>query len=464
MSDESQRPAGARLSRLWRAADKSGVPLRTIVVAVLVVAFFYLAGKLIYRLRDVLLLILVAGFVALILNPLVLVLQRYVVRRRGIAVLIVTLLALAVFIGLAFMFGSPLVNGITHFADELPSYVASAEHGKGWYGHLVSKYHVQQWVSKNAPKLVSYAEGLSKPALSIGKGVLTLLIELFTIFVTVLLLLLEGPRLRRGVLGLLAPGTSAEVSAVSSEVNKAVVGYMLGNFLTSIIAGVVVFVTLLSVGVPFPQLWALWVALVDFLPMIGGALAGIPVVLFATVHSFAAGIVTLVVFLVYTQIENHLLNPVVMSKTVRISPLLVLLSVLVGASIGSWIGGIFGGFVAALLSIPAAGALQVIVREAWRLSGPPLRVPSDDELQPQAGDQLELAAGGAAVPPAADPPGPSQSPSPEGDPSPAAPSGDSSGDALVDGQSLPAAGVRVAAPDPVGQRVAAERTSLNHPK
>jgi predicted PurR-regulated permease PerM len=104
--------------------------------------------------------------------------------------------------------------------------------------------------------------------------------------------------------------------------------------------------------------------------MIGGALAGIPTVLFAwAANGLTAGIVTLIVFLVYTQFENHVLNPVVMSKTVRISPLLVLIAVLVGASIGSWVGGLFGGFVAALLAIPVAGALQVIVLELWRLSG-----------------------------------------------------------------------------------------------
>ena len=85
--------------------------------------------------------------------------------------------------------------------------------------------------------------------------------------------------------------------------------------------------------------------------------------LFASTHSLTAGIVTLVVFLVYTQIENHVLNPIVMSRTVRVNPLLVLVSILVGASIGSWIGGIFGGFVAALLAIPCAGAIQVLVRE-----------------------------------------------------------------------------------------------------
>jgi predicted PurR-regulated permease PerM len=370
------------MARLWRAADKSGVPLRTILTVVLVVGACYLGAKLVYRLRDVVLILLVAGFVALILNPLVLLLQNNGLRRRGFAVTIVTLLALVVFVGLALAFGYPLVNGITHLADRLPSYVASATHGKGWIGHLVVKYHVQHWVSQNAPKLVSFGQGLSKPALSVGKGALSLLIELFTIFVLVLLLLLEGPKLRRGVTSLMSSDQAREVSRVASEVNRAVVGYMLGNFMTSVICGVVVFVTLMTVHVPFPGLWALWVALVDFLPLIGGALAGIPTVLFAFGQSIPAGVITLIVFLVYTQFENHVLNPIVMSKTVRISPLLVLISVLVGASIGSWIGGLFGGFVAALLSIPAAGALQVVVREAWRMSGP----------SPQAQPEVESAA------------------------------------------------------------------------
>jgi predicted PurR-regulated permease PerM len=180
------------------------------------------------------------------------------------------------------------------------------------------------------------------------------------------------------------------VQAVASAVNRSVVGYMLGNFLTSIICGIVVLVDLAVLGVPFPLLWALWVALVDFLPMIGGALAGIPVVLFALfANGLTAGIITLVVFVVYTQLENHILNPVIMSKTVRISPLLVLVAVLVAASLGDWIGGLFGGFVAALLAIPVAGAFQVIVREAWRLTAP------SSEARAEESDMIE--AGGAAV-------------------------------------------------------------------
>jgi AI-2E family transporter len=93
-----------------------------------------------------------------------------------------------------------------------------------------------------------------------------------------------------------------------------------------------------------PLLWALWVALVDFLPMVGDALAGIPTVLFALSQSLTAGIVTAAAFIAYQQLENHVLNPVVMSRTVNVNPLLVLLSLLVGTSIGDWIGGPFRQF------------------------------------------------------------------------------------------------------------------------
>jgi predicted PurR-regulated permease PerM len=364
-------PSQTRRARLWRSTESQGIPLRAILVTVAVVVVTYMAGKLLYRLRDVVLLLAVSGFVALLLNPLVVYLQRWKVPRRGFAVAIVTFWAVLVFIGLAIAFGYPLINGLTNLADRLPSYVYQAEHGRGWIGQLIRRYHLPTWVQHNSAKIASFAQSLGKPALALGKGAVSLLIALGTIFFLVLLLLLEGPRMRAWILANMNSERAARVTRVSAQVNRAVTGYMAGNLLTSLIAGVVVFVTLLVLGVPFPFLWALWVALVDFLPMIGGALAGIPTVLFATTHSLTAGIVTLIVFLAYTQFENHVLNPVVMSKTVQINPLLVLVSILVAASIGSWIGGLFGGFVAALLAIPAAGAGQVIVSELWRDTAPP---------------------------------------------------------------------------------------------
>ena len=148
---------------------------------------------------------------------------------------------------------------------------ASAQHGRGWIGHLVAKYHIQSWVQRNTPKLVGYAQSLSKPALALGKGAVSLMIELFAIFVLVLLLLLEGPKMWNWTLGQMTPGRRATVTRIAADVSQKVTGYMVGNLLTSLTAGTVVFVTLLILGVPFPLLWGLWVALVDFLPMIGGA-------------------------------------------------------------------------------------------------------------------------------------------------------------------------------------------------
>jgi predicted PurR-regulated permease PerM len=121
--------------------------------------------------------------------------------------------------------------------------------------------------------------------------------------------------------------------------------------------------------------------------MIGGALAGIPTVIFAAFHSLSAGIATLVVFLVYTQVENHILNPVIMSRTVKINPLLVLVAVLVGAELGNLVGGLFGGFVAALLAIPVGGAIQVLVRELWQATATNTPAPSGEgEGDGQAGE------------------------------------------------------------------------------
>jgi predicted PurR-regulated permease PerM len=379
-----EQPPRGRLARLFAAADRRHVPLPTILVTVGVVVATYLAGKLIYVLRIIVLLVLVAGFVAMLLNPVVAKVQQRI-PGRGLAVMIVTLWAALVFIGLAGAFGVPMVNGITHLADRLPGYIASAQHGGGWIGHLAARYHLQDWVRRNSPKLIGYAQSLSKPALTVGKGAVSVIIELFTLFILVLLLLLEGPKMWNWTLGQMSPGHKATVARIAADVSHKATGYMFGNLLTSLIAGTVVFVTLLILRVPFPLLWGLWVALVDFLPMIGGALAGIPTVLFAFIsQGLTAGIVTAVVFAVYTQIENHVLNPVVMSKTVRINPLLVFIAVLVGATLGTLIGGIFGAFVAALLAIPTAGALQVLVKEIWQATAPdqprdsPAPAPADE--------------------------------------------------------------------------------------
>ena len=120
---------------------------------------------------------------------------------------------------------------------------------------------------------------------------------------------------------------------------------MLGNGATSVIAGIIVGVTLEILGVPFALLLGVFVALVDLLPLVGGLLAGFPVVVIAAIHSVPAGITMLIVFIVYQQVENHILNPIIMSKTVQLNPFWVLIAVLVGAALGGRVAGGLGTFV-----------------------------------------------------------------------------------------------------------------------
>jgi predicted PurR-regulated permease PerM len=361
----------SRRTMVFKRAEAHNVPLMTILVTIGVIILVYFTGKLLYRLRDVLVLMLVGGFIALILNPSVVWLQRWKIHRRGFAVLIVMGIAVLVFLGLAFLFGYPLVNSLTHLADQLPTYVKDAEHNRGWIGHLLHKYHVQRWVQKNSSKLVSFAKGLSKPALKVGEGAATLVLALVTLFAFVVLLLLEAPKMRRFALSNLAPAKSAWLARVGGEVSKVSLGYMIGSGIMSLLAGFVIFITLICVSVPFALLFGIWVALVDFLPQIGGALAGIPVVLFAFVHSVSAGIVTFIVFMIYTQLENHVLRPIIMSRSVKINALTVFIAILIGAEVGSWVAGDFGGLIGVLLAVPAAATAHVVSREVWNLTRAP---------------------------------------------------------------------------------------------
>jgi predicted PurR-regulated permease PerM len=180
------------------------------------------------------------------------------------------------------------------------------------------------------------------------------------------------------------------VQRVFDEVTRSVAGYVLGNAFTSVIAGVVIFITLVVLGVPFPLLFGIWVALVDLLPLIGGLLAGVPTVIVALLHSPVAGIVTLIVFLTYQQIENHVLNPVVMSRTVRMNPLWVLLSVLVGAKLGAQVGSAFGSFIGALLGIPIGAAIQVIARELRQKPGAPTGPPDGAVQSALSGGDVDV--------------------------------------------------------------------------
>ncbi len=343
------------------------VPLAGILVTVGVVTGTAISLMLLWVIRGELLLLLLAAFFAVLLAPPVALLERWGMR-RSLATALVFLLGVGSFLGLAFLFGIPLVNGVGTFASDAPHLVADAQRGHGPVGHLVRQFHLQHWVASNAPKLSSIASSISKPALNLGAAALSTLFKLLTVAVLSLYLLMELPVIIRWTLSQFSRPRAARIYAVGREASSSVTRYMAGNFLTSIIAGMVVFVVLEILGVPFAPLLALWVALVDLLPLVGGLLAGVPTVLVAFLHSPTAGIVTMVVFLVYQQLENHVFNPLIMSKTVKMSPVWVLLAVLVGSQLGGRVADGFGAFIGALIGIPLGGAIQVIIRSSFARS------------------------------------------------------------------------------------------------
>jgi predicted PurR-regulated permease PerM len=128
-----------------------------------------------------------------------------------------------------------------------------------------------------------------------------------------------------------------------------------GNVVTSFIASLASIVTFSVMGLPYGVLLGLWVGVADLIPLVGATLGAIPAVIVAFLHSVTAGIVVTAFFIVYQQFENHVLQPAVYGRTIRLNPFLVLVAVLVGVELL--------GFAGALLALPVAGVIQVIVAD-----------------------------------------------------------------------------------------------------
>jgi predicted PurR-regulated permease PerM len=350
---------------------------------------------LLWRLRVIVLLIFVSLFLGALLHPVVSFVERRGIR-RGIATTIVFFVSAALAGSLVYLLVHPVYTSATSFAKELPTLVRQAQNGKGPLGHLVNRLHLESYVKKNVPRLESLIAGLGRPALAIGKTVISGVVALVTVGILTFFILLEMPRLFRGVLDWMRPERAVRVRKILGDVSQAVAGYMLGNLATSMIAGIVVFATLSLLNVPYAGILAIWVGVIDFLPLVGGLLAGVPTVAVALLHSLPAGVVTLIVFLVYQQIENHILNPVVMSRTVRLNPLWVLLAILIGAELGGLVGSTFGELIGALLAVPTASAFQVVAKELWGEHQASKSADENDDTEPSGGEGASVGHGASS--------------------------------------------------------------------
>ncbi len=306
--------------------------------------------------RTVLVWMIVAVFLSLALNPAVAWFQRHGVRRRGVAVGIVFLLALGVIAGAAWAIIPPLVRQITDFINAVPGYVDDLTHGRGPLGFLETKYDVVERArdavqGSGGAKIFTHAGVL----VSIGKGIATFITATLTITFLTLFMLLEGPAWLERFFGMFSADRERRLRGIGQEIYRTVGGYVNGNLLISVVCGAVYGVTLFVLGIKYALALAFIAALLDLVPLAGATIAGVIVSGVAFAHSITAGVVMVIVVVVYQQLENHILQPVIYGKTVDLSPLAVLIAVLVGATVAGLIG--------ALGAIPIAGTLQVVIRD-----------------------------------------------------------------------------------------------------
>lgn len=334
-----------------RARDVDFRP-RTVLRVVGILIAIALLLEIVWISRHVLTWIFIALFLALALNPAVDWLERRT-ERRGLATAIVYIATLALLVGIGWLFIPTLVSQVNDFAGKVPDYLHDLTKGRGRLGFLQEKYHLVDKARKalregGASKLF----GISGTALALAKGVVNAVLATVTIAFLTLFMLLEGPRWVEAFFSLLNPESSRRWRAVGRDIYRTVGGYVTGNLLISLIAGVSATVVLLLTHVPYAVALGLIVAILDLIPLAGATIAAIIVGSVAFIHSVPAGIIVVVFFIVYQQVENHILQPVVYGRTVQLSPLAVLISVLIGAQLAGVLG--------ALAAIPVAGSLQVI--------------------------------------------------------------------------------------------------------
>jgi predicted PurR-regulated permease PerM len=315
-----------------------------------------LALFLIYEARRVLVWILIAGFFAVALHPVV----NWVEGRarwlpRWVATLLVFIVVFALLAGLITLFVVPLVREGTQLADDFPKLVEDVRAGRGPVGRLIERFHLREYVSSHSDQIRGYASNLTTPTLDLLRGAATTVAGILAIFVLAYLMVLQAPKLIDAFLGLFDDRRAERIRRVGHDCARTVTGYITGNLLISLVCGGLTYVVLLVTGVPFAGLIALFVGIADLIPLVGATLGAVAAAIPAFLHSVTAGIVVIAFFVVYQQVENHVLQPLIFSRTVRLNPLTVLIAVLIAVELA--------GILGSLLAIPVAGMAQVIVRD-----------------------------------------------------------------------------------------------------
>jgi predicted PurR-regulated permease PerM len=331
----------------------SGVPWRTIVGAVGVVVATCALIVVLLAAARILVWVSIAGFMAIVLAPLVRGLHHRLGGRRTLATGIVVFSTLLVLIGVVTLFVMPVKTQLVDIITDLPGAVHDAADGKGPVGNIVHQLNIESYVQDNEAKLARAADRLSDSSFEAARTVATVAVAFITITLLTFLFLSQSAAIGRAAQNLIPYRRRASAQRIASDAAAAVSGYVIGNLIISLIAGIMAFGCLVALGVPSPVVLALWVAVADLVPMVGATLGAAVSVIAAYLHSPTAGLIALIFFVVYQQVENGVLYPWIMARKLHVNPLGILLSVLLAVELF--------GILGALLAVPVSGALQVIV-------------------------------------------------------------------------------------------------------
>jgi predicted PurR-regulated permease PerM len=313
------------------------------------VAVAYVIARGIADISSVLVIIGLALFIAVGLDPiLVFLINRGV--GRGVAVGVVTLgfvLIIAVFVVAAV---SPLSHEIQALVKNYPRYKANIAAGKGWAGKLAVKLHLTSYLKGRSKLKIPIGGVLGAGKLLLSFGVATISVVALTIYFLIAL-----PGVKRLWLSLIPRSRRVRAGLLTDEVFGRVGGFMLGNLVTSLISGIGTYVWLLIFGVPDALLLAVLVAIFDLIPLVGSTIAGVVVSLVALTKGLPVGLATVGFYVVYRYLEDYLLNPRVMKHTVKVTPGLTIIATLIGATLLGLIG--------ALIAIPVAATVHLLLEE-----------------------------------------------------------------------------------------------------
>jgi predicted PurR-regulated permease PerM len=312
-------------------------------------------GLAVREAASVLELIVVSVFLAIGLNPIVELAIRHS-WRRGWAVLAVALLFLGVVAGVVVIVGGILRSQILHLINDAPKLLADLRHNRT-LGNLDRKYHI---ITDLQHKIESpnFAQDTFGGIFNVGLSVLNAVVSIVVVFVLTLYFLASLPTLKRALYALAPASRRERVGHLGDEILRRVGRYVIGAFLVAVLAGTMTLIFLLIVGLgQYALPLALMVALLDLVPLVGSITGAGIVTIVAFANSATIGLASLVFYIVYETLEGYVIYPRVMRSSIDVPEYVTIVAVLLGGAIEGVLG--------ALLALPIAAAVLLIVQEVW---------------------------------------------------------------------------------------------------